>query len=199
MFVAGIPPEDVVEDLDAFLAVRRDAGPGLRWTTPEQWHLTLAFLPAVPDRSYDDLCARLTRAARRRTALRLALVDGGAFPNPGRAKVLWTGVEVDDRVELDRLATGCRAAASKAGIEVPGERFTPHVTLARSGRPFEATRWLRVLAAYRGPEFVLDNVALVASHLGEGARRRPRYEVLERFDLGDFRGSPGSKTDLDHS
>jgi len=185
MFVAAVPPAHVVEDLEDFLSVRRDADRGLRWTLPEHWHLTLAFLPAVTDRSYDDLCERLTRAARKRAPMTLSLASGGAFPNAGRAKVLWSRVEVDDPVELGRLATGCRAAATKAGIEVPGERFKAHLTLARAGRPFEATRWLRVLEAYRGPEFRLDRVSLIASHLGEGPGGRPRYRTEAEFALAE--------------
>lgn len=182
MFVAVIPPESVVEDLEEFLSVRREAA-GLRWTLPEQWHLTLAFLEHVPERSYDDLLDRLERAAAKRSPQDARIVGGGAFPNPDRARVLWAGVELGDPVGLDQLATGCRAAAAKAGIAVPGDRFRPHLTLARSGRPFSATRWLRVLEAYRGPEFRIEETALVASHLGEGPRKRPRYEVLERFTL----------------
>ena len=184
MFVAAVPPPPVLEDLEAFLAVRRDAAP-FRWTVPDQWHLTLAFLADVPDRAYDDLLARLERAARKRRAMRAAITGGGAFPHVGRAKVLWAGVELDDPVELSRLATGCRAAASKAGIEVAGERFKPHVTLARmGGRPVEATRWVQVLDGYRGPTYELDEISLIASHLGEGPRKRPRYEVMEAFGLG---------------
>ena len=198
MFVAAVPPDHVLEDLEDFLSVRREADPGLRWATPEQWHLTLAFLAAVPDRALDDLGERLTRAARKRSPMTLSMTGGGAFPNPARAKVLWARVEVDDRIELDRLATGCRAAASKAGIEVPGERFKPHLTLARSGRQFEATRWLRVLDAYRGPEFALERVSLIASHLGEGPRGRPRYEVVEEFELGGIRSGAVPEPDLDH-
>ncbi|MFL6022901.1 MAG: RNA 2',3'-cyclic phosphodiesterase [Marmoricola sp.] len=197
MFVAAVPPEHVVSELDDFLAVRREADRGLRWTLPEQWHLTLAFLPEVPDRRYDDLCARLERAARKRSAMTATVVGGGAFPDAARARVLWAGVAVSDPVGLDRLATGCRAAATKAGVAVPGERFRPHLTLARSGRPFEATRWLRVLEAFQGVDHPLEEVCLIASHLGEGARGRPRYELLERFALGDLRGQPGPKPELD--
>ena len=43
---------------------------------------------------------------------------------------------------------------------------------------------MRLLDAYEGPVFTVDQVALVASHLGEGPRRRPRYEVVETFLLG---------------
>jgi len=183
MFVAAVPPAEVLEDLEEFLSVRRDAGT-FRWTVPDQWHVTLAFLAEVPDRSYDDLVERLERAARKRHPIRATLAGGGAFPNVGRARVLWAGVELDDREELRRLATGCRAAASKAGIEVAGERFKPHVTIARTRHPLEATVWVRLLDAYRGPAYDLDEISLIASHLGEGPRKRPRYEVRETFALG---------------
>ena len=188
MFVAAVPPLPVLEDLEEFLSVRRESA-AFRWTVPDQWHLTLAFLADVPERALDDLVERLGRAARKRHPVRATIAGGGAFPNVRRAKVLWAGVEVDAvgfdaREELRRLATGCRAAASKAGIEVAGERFKPHVTLARMGRPVEATNWVRLLDGYRGPSYDLDEVSLIASHLGEGPRKRPRYELLETFALG---------------
>lgn len=183
MFVAAVPPADVLEDLDEFLSVRRQSA-AFRWTVPDQWHLTLAFLADVPDRCYDDLVARLSRAARKRRPMVVTIAGGGAFPNVGRARVLWAGVELDDAIELSRVATGCRAAASKAGIEVAGERFKPHITLARTGRPVEVTPWVRLLDGYRGPAYDLDGISLIASHLGEGPRKRPRYDVLETFGLG---------------
>ena len=117
----------------------RSAGP-FRWSLPEHWHVTLAFLAQVPDRSYDDLVERLARAARKRRPMRATIAGGGAFPHVGKAKVLWSGVVLDDAEELRRLATGCRAAATKAGIEVAGERFKPHITIARMGTSDRASR-----------------------------------------------------------
>jgi 2'-5' RNA ligase len=186
MFVALVPPEDALEDLAAFVGPRQEAGPGFRWTVPEQWHLTLAFLADVTDRHLDDLVARLGRAAARRTPFPVTVAGAGAFPDPARATVLFAGVQTEG-VELGRLSTGARAAATKAGAEPGGGRFHPHVTLARTGRPVEATRWLRALDAYRGPTWRAEHVTLVASHLGEGPRRRPRYEVVETFPIGAAR------------
>jgi RNA 2',3'-cyclic 3'-phosphodiesterase len=185
MFSAVTPPDDVVEELEEFLAPRREAAP-FRWTDPEQWHLTLAFMENVPERSLDDLLERLTRAGRRRTPFTLALGGGGAFPGVARAKVLYVGVEAapDAAEELRRLSTGARAAAAKAGAPVDGATFRPHVTLARAGQPVEATRWLRILDTYRSRPFVVDELALVQSHLGEGPRKRPRYETVATFPLG---------------
>ena len=184
MFVAVLLPPAATDDLAEFLAPRQEAGPELRWTGPEQWHVTLAFLPAVAERHLDDLVGRLGRAAARRTPWRVSVAGGGAFPHPAHAKVLFAGVDPDDPEELHRAATGARAAATKAGTVVEGGRFHPHVTLARMRRPVEATRWIRVLDAYRGPSWTADELALVASHLGEGPRRRPRYELVETFAIG---------------
>src|SRR5215211_467839 len=92
MFAAVVPPVDVLEHLEEFLAPRREAAP-FRWTVPEQWHLTLAFMAQVPERSLDDLLDRMTRAGRRRTPFTLAIAGGGAFPGVARAKVLYAGVE----------------------------------------------------------------------------------------------------------
>jgi 2'-5' RNA ligase len=185
MFVALTPPQPALEDLEEFLSPRQEAGAGLRWTVPEQWHLTLAFFGDVAERHLDDLVERLGRAAARRTAVELTIAGGGAFPNPGRAKVVYAAVDAAGRdEELRRMATGARAAGARSGAGGEGGRFHPHVTLARSGRPIEATRWIRVMEAYRGPSWTATELVLVESHLGEGPRRRPRYEVVETFPVG---------------
>ena len=184
MFVALVPPEDALEDLGEFIGPRQEAERGFRWTAPEQWHITLAFMRHVPDRSFDDLLARLQRAAARRTPFSVTVAGGGAFPDAGRAKVLWAGLDVSHPEELRRLSTGARAAANKAGADAEGGHFHPHVTMARIGRPLDVTRWIRVLDAYRGPTWTAAEVSLVQSHLGEGPRKRPRYEVIESFRLG---------------
>jgi 2'-5' RNA ligase len=185
MFVALVPPSAVVEHLDEFLEVRREAG-AFRWTDVTQVHVTLAFLADVPDRSLDDLVERLGRAAHRRTAVTTRIAGGGAFPNPSRARVLWAGLALDedDRTEVSRMATGARAAAGKAGIAVDGQRFTPHLTVARMKHPGEVSDWVRLLDAYEGPSWTTDEYSLIASHLGEGPRKRPRYELVETFPLG---------------
>jgi 2'-5' RNA ligase len=184
MFVAVQPPEEAIEHLDEFLDVRRDAA-DFRWATTEQMHVTLAFLAAVPERRVDDLVERLTRAAAKRTAFGTRIAGGGAFPGPVDARVLWAGLDLDDhgRTELSRLATGARAAASKAGIEVGGGRFRPHVTVARLRRPAEVSRWVRLLEGYTGPPWRADRVELVESFLGQGPRGRPRYETVDTFPL----------------
>jgi 2'-5' RNA ligase len=195
MFVAVVPPDDALDHLDEFLEARRAAA-DFRWSVRDQLHLTLAFLAEVPDRALDDLLDRLERAAKRRTRIRTAIAGGGAFPNVGRARVLWAGLDLDEtgRIEMSRLATGSRAAASRAGVAVDGARFKPHVTVARLKRPQETSSWVRLLHEYRGPAWAVEEVRLVASYLGEGPRNRPRHEPLASFPLGGRSRPLGSPT-----
>lgn len=190
MFTAVVPPEDVVAELDDFLAPRRDhAQPGrqtMRWTSPDSWHVTLGFMEHVPERSLDDLVERLGQAGRRRRAFDLRLTGGGAFPHAAAAKVVHVGTAAtpDDDEELRRLSSGARAAAATAGAPVDGSRFRPHLTLARLRRPTDVVRWLRLLDTYESRTWTVTDFALVRSHLGEGPRGRPRHEVVEVLALG---------------
>jgi 2'-5' RNA ligase len=181
MFVAVVPPPPLREHLTRFLEPRD----GMPWITSEQWHVTLAFLESVPDSALDDLVDRLGQAARRRRPLEVRLKGAGTFPDPSRAKVLWLAASgaAADLDELARLARNVRSAANAAGATPDGKAFVAHLTLARLKRPVEATRWLRILDAYEGPPWVIEEFELIASYLHEGPRRRPRYETVETFPL----------------
>lgn len=184
-FAALVPPLPVIEDLDAFCESRRLALPELRWTDTAAWHVTLAFFPDVAEGDIEEVESRLAEAASRRRPMDLHLEGGGVFPDAAEAKVLWAGVAAGPRTlaELDRLSAGCRNGAAVAGTVVQGGRFTPHVTLARFGRPKDSSGLLEVFDTYSGPPWHAETVHLIESHLGEGPRRRPRYETLAEFPL----------------
>ncbi|WP_245650321.1 RNA 2',3'-cyclic phosphodiesterase [Millisia brevis] len=183
MFVAAVPPESVVEDLDEFLEPRRSAGrdAGLRWTRSEHYHLTLAFFESVPEYRLDELIERLHSTADRHLPIRLALRSGGAFPDPAAGRALWAGVhaEAEDLRQLDALSVGARNAGSVSGATVDGTRFRPHLTIARTSRPTDLIRWVNLLAGYSGPQWSVDRIELIESHLGQGPNGSPRYETVE--------------------
>jgi 2'-5' RNA ligase len=183
LFVAVVPPDDVLDDLEVHLEPRRAAGGEVRRTDRHQWHVTLAFLGDVPERRLDDLTEVLGRSAAKRSPLVLRLSGAGAFPSPYAARVLWAGVE-QVRGDLGAVANGIRSSASSVGASPDGARFHPHLTLGRFGRPTEATRWIRALDGLEGPAWVADGASLIESHLGEGRGRRPRYEVVADLPFG---------------
>lgn len=187
MFCAVLLPDDVRQTLDAIIDPRRDDE--WRWTRPESWHITLAFYAAVEDWRHESLTERLEAAAALTPSFPLGIEGVRAFPSakPHRAKVLYAAVD-DPTDSLPGLNRRCVTAASTSGIEGSGDRYVPHLTLARAGPAKDATRWLRALVGAYAPQWQVTDIALVQSHLGEG---RPRYEVRERFTLGrDLPGLP---------
>jgi len=186
LFVSVDPPEDAVEHLDDFLSVRRSSGPELRWSSPPQWHVTLAFMGSAPERVVEEVIEGVASSGGRAAAVELSVAGGGCFPDVARAKVLWAGVAggAGELARLDRVAQGVRSACSTAGASPVGGAFVPHLTLGRFGRAEDATRWVRVLQTYAGPPWVASHVTVVASHLPREGGHRPRHEVLARLPLG---------------
>lgn len=184
MFTAIVPPLEVREELEEFMQPRFAAA-SFRWSDPEQWHITLGFYPHVEQWALDELIEGLGQVVAKRDPFMLSLTGGGAFPNVGEAKVLWLGIGADEAAtaELELLARGCRGAANHAGAKVNGGKFHPHVTLARMGEAVEVTNWVRLLDTVYTQPWLVEEVALIASYLGQGRRRRPRYEVVATFAL----------------
>lgn len=187
-FVAVLPPPEVVEELTTFLEARREAlAPRgtWRWTRPEHLHLTLAFLPELDEWREEELGEEGMRWAARMRPLALRLAGAGAFPDPGAARVLWAAVQEPEKPRLSSWAAATRALSSRAGARVDGTRFSPHVTVARAvGPPGPAGHLLQSLDTLQTDAWTADEIALIRSHLGQGPRGTPRYEVLQTWPVG---------------
>lgn len=186
LFAALVPPPEAVEHLDEFLVPRRAAA-DFRWTLVEQFHVTLTFVARAEEWRADEFVDRLGTGLDTVPVAAFRLAGPVAFPNPAQAKVLATGVvpESDGGGDvLQRLAGRAKSAAVSSGLEVDGARFRPHVTIARLRDPEDVTNWVRLLETYAGPLWSASEVEVIASHLGEGPRGRPRYETLATLPVG---------------
>jgi 2'-5' RNA ligase len=182
LFVALVPPADALDELAAAVEALR-ATPGLRWTRPEQWHVTLAFLAEVDDRTREALTPRLERVARRHAPPTLALAGGGRFGG----QVLWTRVD-GDQAALRRLADAVRAAARRCGLPVDTRPYRPHLTLARTlARARDPATDLAPLAAaldgFAGRPWSASDLHLVRSVLGAGPGRTAHHEPVASWPL----------------
>jgi RNA 2',3'-cyclic 3'-phosphodiesterase len=181
LFVGLVPPSAALDDLEAASAPFRLVRDDLRWTGRELWHLTLAFLGEVSEETVPRLVPRLEGAAGRNRAFTLSIAGGGAFSNPARAHVLWSGLSGDSRA-LAELAATVAAAARAAGIAPPDayRGFTPHLTLARCRAPVDVREIVTRLDRYQGPGWTVEEIYLIRSTLNG----QPRYETLETWKLG---------------
>lgn len=184
-FAAIVPSEPAHADLEAFVEPRREVESVLRWTPAHLWHVTLAFMAEVPGTAVDDLVDAVAEVAAGATPIPLRLTGAGAFPDAAAARVVWTGLEsdaLDGLADLERLALRTRTACGRLGLSPAGGTYRPHLTLARSRRPFEATRWLRAMGAYTGPSWHADAITVFVSRGHRGGR--PSYEAEAICPLG---------------
>lgn len=165
LFVAVWPPDDV---LDAIAGLDRPSVTGLRWTTRDQWHVTLRFLGQVDD--VEPVVEALAGVAGR------GPVDALLGPRTGRFDHRILHVPVDG---LSGVAGDVIAATARIGRPPEDRAFAGHITLARTGRGARVD--LRPLAgvAVAGTWTVTD-VCLVESHLSSAGAR---YEVVGRVAL----------------
>lgn len=170
LFSALLPPAEVLDDLAGAVDRVEATDPGLRWTSRQQWHVTLGFFGEDdPDARSEWLVARVTGLP----APRLRFAGAGTFPG-----VLW--------VALTEPAAGLlRPLAEAAGAddERDDRPFRPHLTLARFRRGVDrdVVRGVRRdLDGYLGPCWRPAEVALMRS---EQAHGRHHYTVLTRVPL----------------
>jgi 2'-5' RNA ligase len=178
-FVAVVPPSEVLDALEARVAPLRAENDGMRWSRREQRHITLRFLGRVPD--VDALCDAAGAAVGTvRGGFAVRLGGSGAFPRAARGSVLWAGAH-EGAEDLTHLAGVVESAAVAVGFEPEPRAFTPHITLARAGRPRDLRHLVDALGdAPIGPAWTVGEVVLLASDT------RPTgavYEEVARFEM----------------
>jgi 2'-5' RNA ligase len=149
--------EPSVEALGAVLgaATRLREGPlrevPLRWSNPEGWHVTAAFLGNVDVGLVPSLRDLLPKLSPRPRAPALTFEGLVGFPSESDLRVLVRGVGGAGLEALAALEAELRTALEALGLAVETPRpYTPHLTLARArgavdlgayGASVERVRW----------------------------------------------------------
>jgi len=168
LFVAVWPDEAA---LDQLAALERPVIDGVRWTTRDQWHITLRFFGEVEDVG----------------AIEGALRDAAASSNAGRAdmgprvqrvsNMLWAPV-----TGLDQVAGSVVGATASFGAPPGDRRFRGHITLARHRSRKNGSVLRDAQGQSLSASWDVQEVELVRSHLGPGGSR---YETIARIPLVD--------------
>ena len=177
LFVGLAVSEAVKEILERLTLRLRAKDDGLRWSTREQWHVTLVFLGEMEDAARAALVRELKSV--RRPTLTLRMERLGVFERSG---ILHAEVEVTQ--ELLRLYETVATVVRRCGLEIEERPYRAHITLARARnregrkaieRMRRGLEQQRLRASWRAEEFRLYESQL--SSCGS------RYVVRERFAL----------------
>ena len=156
----------------------------IRWTKPEQVHITLRFFGSISVDEVERVAAAFPRICAGHQPFSLRCEGLGCFPNVRRARVLWVGI--GGQVErVRRLQEAVVLATGKIGKPAEERLFKPHLTLGRI-EGLERSSGERLEKLVEGgfqieAEWTVTELLLMHSHLSS---QSARYETIARCDLG---------------
>ncbi len=182
LFLSIDLPDSLADDVAAVQEHLRDAA-GLRFTDPEQVHVTLKFLGDT-DRS---------RVSAVEEAVETAVDDAdvgpfeaeigglGVFPSLDYISVVWAGVRRGD-AEMTRLHEAIERETTTLGFDAEAHEFTPHATVARMDDARGKDLVQRVVREEDPTvgSFRVSEARLKESTLTDAG---PEYETVTRFSL----------------
>jgi len=144
---------------------------------PENWHFTLRFLGSTEAQRRDALIERL-RSARFGSSFELSFDRLGAFPNSGRARVLWVGAGAG-HARLESIAQKVEEIVRSIGFDAEKKPFKAHLTISRMKEPQSVSEMLArarpVQATMRVEELII--------YRSEPGRSHSQYSVVMAFPL----------------
>jgi 2'-5' RNA ligase len=214
LFVAILIPDGVKSAVAQVQGELRRVVPAgsVRWTPPEQFHLTLKFLGDVDAQQVERLSLGLRQACQPCPPLELSLGQIGFFPHPRRPRVVWLGVrdagqhlasleraveaaviqceltQADDGDHADGRLPELRDERGETTREPPAKpakEFIGHLTLGRikSLSPREAERLAQIADRVVPFEFASCTANHIHLMLSELSPSGAKHTSLAAIDL----------------
>jgi RNA 2',3'-cyclic 3'-phosphodiesterase len=166
------------QSLESRIHPLRKQEPKLKWTEPEGWHFTLAFLGEMTQAQSAEVESRCRRVAESFSPFAYMPNRFGFFPPTGAGHVFWLGVNQGE-AKLCGLQSAIAGNLRAAGFVLEEREFVPHLTLARTrtGQHFPQA-WIAVSTLTA--EFKAETAQEIQVMESNLASTGPRYTILAR-------------------
>jgi 2'-5' RNA ligase len=181
-FIAVAVPPESVGKLRAAQEQLKAASDGIKWVSPESFHITLKFLGEVERPRLSALWDAVSAVLAGSRPFTMRFRGVGAFPSPSRARVVWAGMN-EGATELAELAERVEQACGQYGFERERRAFQAHLTLGRVRDPGPnpgLAAGIKGLAEVERGQSAVDRVLLMRSEL---TPRGAIYHELEQRKL----------------
>jgi len=130
LFIAIDPDPELLDKIFKLISTIKREYPleGMRFTHPQNLHLTLQFLGDTDEALIANIVRSLDKICQKHTEFNLSFAGLGAFPSRKNPRILWLGVTNPNHVTALAQAIiidGAFLAESEKA------KFSPHLTLGR--------------------------------------------------------------------
>jgi RNA 2',3'-cyclic 3'-phosphodiesterase len=168
-FVAVPLPETVKMAIRNLQTRLKQSISGIRWTRPDNLHLTLRFLGDQPEDSLEKLAETVLSVGDSSYCFQLTFSGVDAFPSWHRGRVLWLGLAQPGLVS--QLHQKLTDGLLQIGIPEDPRPFRPHLTIGRCRQLMALPQLPADARSQSVAEFRVDRLVLYQSRLTpQGAR-----------------------------
>ena len=182
-FIAVKLPDHVIRKLAELQLDLKKYGLRVKWSRPENIHLTLKFLGDISPDDVGPVCRVVNDAVKGFTPILLYTAGVGFFSGIRRPRVLWTGIS-GQLALLEKLHHAIDAVLGSLGFDKDDRRFTGHLTLGRfKGQPAPESliNMMKMYKDMASDGFLVDAVSVYKSDLKPSG---PIYTNLSSIQLG---------------
>ncbi|MFN3568492.1 MAG: RNA 2',3'-cyclic phosphodiesterase, partial [Caldimicrobium sp.] len=129
-FLAIDLPRDIKKALYNLKNLSEPKDIKLKWVEEENFHLTLKFFGNISENLAEKIFKLCEKACQDIIHFRVALGEVGIFPEVGKPRVLWIGVE-NSLENIKNLYWKIEKTLKPLKLENKKEKFHPHITLMR--------------------------------------------------------------------
>jgi 2'-5' RNA ligase len=129
-FIALELSDETKKELSALIQQLKTAGADVKWSNPNNIHLTLKFLGHITHDRIDVVKKAIDTVAHATAVFQFTLAGTGAFPKPSYPRVIWVGIR-EGKQTICNLAEAIETYLEKNGFTREDRPFSPHLTVGR--------------------------------------------------------------------
>jgi RNA 2',3'-cyclic 3'-phosphodiesterase len=182
-FIAVKLPDHVIRKLSELQKDLKKLGLRMKWSRPENIHLTLKFLGDIYQEDVDPVCRIVDASFKGIKPISLCAAGVGFFPGIRRPRVLWTGISGQTDL-LGKMHYAIDEGLHSLGFERDERRYTGHLTLGRFKGQQDPEPLIDMMKSYKdmiSDDFLVDAVFVYKSDLKPSG---PIYTNLSSIRLG---------------
>ena len=182
-FIAFDLSEEIKTELERLQKELKTTEPDIKWSNPQNIHLTLKFLGEVDEENIKEIKQLLDEVSGKIRPFEITLGKVGAFPSLDRMKVVWVGIDKGSKNVIE-TANLIEDSSEAIGFFKEDRKFSAHLTLGRvkSGKNKVVLKEKILSIEVKPLNHTIDKIILYKSTL---TREGPIYDSLYEIDLKD--------------
>jgi RNA 2',3'-cyclic 3'-phosphodiesterase len=181
-FIAIELNDHIRHELSRIQSLLKRADADVKWTEPENLHLTIKFLGDTPIDKLPEINSVLEQTANAFHPFDIEIQELGAFPNTHAPRIIWAGV-TRQADQVTAIASMIESGLEPLGFKKADRAFSTHITLGRARSPDGKVCLSRAIAKTALPTGLTQKISRLILFQSELTSSGPVYSTIHQSAL----------------